>query len=130
MQMSMRYGLVSLAALSLLSSVHWLRDQGLSLGVPGQWLVGVTPNFAASVAITFVLLSCWADQKAGFELSALRLRFLVCAAVSELGLTAWELFQMTSDRFVFDLFDLLATFCGLLIAAFLFYLVTPQRPEA
>jgi len=91
-------------------------------------LVGVTPNFAAAVAIIFVLLSFWADQKADFELSALRLRFLVCTAVSGFALTAWELIQMTSNRLVFDLFDLMATLCGIVTAALIFYLVTPQRP--
>jgi hypothetical protein len=91
-------------------------------------LVGVTPNFAAAVAIIFVLLSFWADQKADFELSALRLRFLVCAAVSGFGLTAWELIQMTSNRLVFDLFDLMATLCGIVTAALIFYRVPPQRP--
>ena len=128
MQVSMRYGLVSLAALSLLSTVHWIRDRGLSLGPSVQWFVGVGPNFAAAVAITFVLLSFWTDQKGGFEFAALRHRFLSCAAVSGFGLLAWELIQMTSNRFVFDLFDLLATFCGLLTAILLFHLVTPQRP--
>ena len=130
MPISTRYGLVGMAALALLTTVHWVRDQGLLLGSTGLWLVGVAPNFAAAVAITFVLLSFWADQKPGLALSALRLRFLGCAAISGSGLTGWELIQMTSNRFVFDLFDLLATFGGLLVAILLFHIVTPQKPAA
>ncbi len=129
MQFSTRYGLAAIAALSLLSCVHWIRDQGILLGNPAQWFVGVAPNFAAAIAINFVLLSFWADQKPGTEFDTLRRRFLVCAGVSGGGLTGWELIQMTSTRFVFDLSDLLATLCGILIATLVFYLVTPQRPS-
>lgn len=129
MRISTRYGLSGLAALSLLSGVHWLRDRGIWPGTVGQWFAGVTPNFAAAIAITFVLLSIWADQKGGVEYSLLRRRFLVCASISGAGLLAWELIQMTNRRFVFDTFDILATLCGIAISVLLFQVITPKGTD-
>ncbi len=63
MNLTMRYGLIGIAALALLSAVSWIRGLHLRLGPIEKYLLGVMPDFLAAIAITFVLLSIWADQK-------------------------------------------------------------------
>lgn len=128
MKSSTRYGLVGIGALSLLSIVHWLRDIGAWREPAGDYLLGVTPNFAAAIAICFVLLSIWADQRPAANFSLAVQAFLICASISGVGLLGWEIFQKTSSRFVFDPHDAGATFVGLGVASLLFYCLTP-RPD-
>lgn len=127
MQLSTRYGLIGIAALALLSLVHWVRDRHVELDPIGTYLRGVTPNFAAAIAISFVLLSIWADRKRNAGFASLRNRFLGCAAISGVGLIGWELLQSTSRNFVFDGHDMLATLVGIATAAALFRAVTPRQ---
>lgn len=110
----------------MLSGAHWLREQQMRLEPISEYLLGVTPNFAAAIAINFVLMSIWADQTRNANFSATKYWFLLCAAVSALGLFGWELFQKTSERLVFDAHDILATLVGTGTATVLFYTVTPR----
>lgn len=126
MKVSTRYGLVGIAALSLLSFVHWMRELGAWARAEGAYLLGIAPNFTAAIAICFVLLSIWADQRPGESFRVAALAFLVCVSISGLGLLGWELFQKTSSRFVFDPHDAGATFVGLGAATLLFYWLTPR----
>jgi hypothetical protein len=128
MKASTRYGLAGIGALSLLSGVHWLRGAASWRWARSDYLVGVTPNFAAAIAITFVLLSIWADQGLGASFARAARAFLVCASISGLGLLGWELLQQTSSRFVFDPHDIGATLVGLGAASLLFHWLTP-RPD-
>ncbi|WP_408590783.1 hypothetical protein [Novosphingobium sp.] len=129
MRLSTRYGLVGMAALALLSSVHWVRDNHWHFGPVGTYLRGVAPNFAAAIAISFVLLSIWTDRQRDDGFVALRLRFLVCAAISGAGLCGWEFVQMLNNRLVFDTQDLVATLVGIAVSAGLFHAITPRRPD-
>jgi len=63
MKLSVRYGTAGIVALAALSGVHWLRAIGFSQGEVSGYLLGVLPNLCAAVAITFVVLSIWADQQ-------------------------------------------------------------------
>jgi len=45
------------------------------------------------------------------------------------GRTFWELVQKTSERFVFDPDDLVATLAGIGTASLLFYIITPRTTE-
>ena len=127
--MSTRYGLVGIGALALLSLVHWLRDAEILRSWTNDFLLGVLPNFAAAIAITFVLFRIYADQKRDGMLDTARRAYLLCAAVSGLGLLGWELFQKTSKRFVFDPHNIGATFVGIGMASLLFYVLTPNQTE-
>ncbi|WP_155847429.1 hypothetical protein [Asticcacaulis sp. AC402] len=129
MQLSTLYGLVGIGGLMLLSGVHWIRDQSMALEPIGAYLVGVAPNFAAAIAICFVVLSIWASQRRHTTVESMRNRFLACAALSGFGLIGWELFQRTSRRLVFDLHDMLATLIGIGTAALIFFIVTPKTTE-
>ena len=112
----------------MLSLVHWVRDRQLLLEPVSAYLVGVVPNFAAAIAICFVLLSIWTDQLRNPDFRAARHRFFTVALISGLGLVGWELFQITSSRLVFDTHDLLATLAGIGTATLLFYTISPQPP--
>ena len=129
MKLSLRYGLVGIGALSVLSLGHWVRAH--TGGGPDAYLyvLGVLPNVAAAVAIVFVLLSIWADQTPSATYSAARRWFAGTALVTGAGLVAWEFVQQTSRRLVFDPHDLGATAVGLGLAAVLFALVTPTPSE-
>ncbi|WP_373476815.1 hypothetical protein [Sphingorhabdus sp.] len=127
MKLSTRYGLVGIGALALLSGIDWLRERQMRLEPVSEYLMGVTPNFAAAIAISFVLMSIWADQTRNANFAAARYWFFVCATVSALGLFGWELFQRTSERLVFDAHDILATLVGTGTATVIFYMVTPRN---
>ena len=130
MKASTRYGFLGIGALSLLSLVHWLRETPAWQRPVGSYLLGVTPNLTAAIAITFVLLSIWADQRPGARFAQSARAFVLCAAISGLGLLGWELFQKTSNRFVFDPQDVGATFVGIGVASLLFYFLTPRSESS
>lgn len=129
MKASTRYGLAGIAALAVLSLVHWLREIRFSGGDASDYLIGVAPNLCAAVAIAFVVLSVWADQQKQVAYPAARRWFLISAAISGVGLLGWEFFQRTSDNLVFDPHDIAATLAGLLVSAAIFQLVTPRAAE-
>jgi hypothetical protein len=121
--------LTGIGALALLAAVHQLRGMERSPRPISDYLIGVLPNFAAAIAITFVLLSFWADQNPNAGIASAKRPFLLCASVSGLGLLAWELFQKTSSRLVFDLHDVGATLVGVAVAGILFYILAPRSPK-
>lgn len=100
MQLSTRYGLVGIGALALLTTVHQLREMTRFSSPAGDYLLGTLPNFAATIAITFVLLGIWSDQNREAAFASIKRGFLICASISALGLLAWEAMQKTSDRFL------------------------------
>jgi hypothetical protein len=126
MRLSTRYGLIGIGALGLLAAVHQLRGMERSPQPTSDYLIGVLPNFAAAIAITFVLLSIWSDQNPDAGFTSAKRPFLLCSSISGFGLLAWELFQKTSSRLVFDPHDVGATLVGLGAAGMLFYILRPS----
>lgn len=129
MKLPFRYGITGIGALAALSVVHWLRGMEFSRGDVSAYLLGVSPNLCAAIAITFVVLSIWADQQKLIEYPAARRWFLIAAAISGLGLIGWEVAQRTMDSFVFDSNDMIATLVGLAFSGAIFHLVTPRNTE-
>lgn len=125
MKRSTRYGLAGIGALALLSLVHWLRGHPVSGDPIPTYLLGIIPNLAAAIAITFVLLSIWADQNKEASHAAARRWFVIFAMVSAFGLLVWEFVQRTSSRFVFDPHDVGATLIGIGIAFLIFLAISP-----
>ncbi|GEN99282.1 hypothetical protein NSE01_11150 [Novosphingobium sediminis] len=120
MKLSTRFGLVGLGGLALLSALQWARQHHLQQGEVSTYLIGVGPNFAAAIAITFVALAAWLDMKPLADPAAVGRRFRASAAVSALGLIGWECVQMTSHALVFDWQDMLATLAGIAVSFALF----------
>ncbi|HZF95565.1 MAG TPA: hypothetical protein VEZ20_11925 [Allosphingosinicella sp.] len=129
MRLSTRFGLTGIGALGLLAAVHRLRTMERPPHPTRDYLIGVLPNFAAAIAITFVLLSIWSDQNKEAGFAAAKRPFLLCAFTSGFGLLAWELFQKTSSRLVFDPHDVAATFLGIGAATILFHILRAQSPS-
>ena len=125
MKLSLRYGLVGIGALGLLSLVHWGRKLQYDGPAVAEYLMGVLPNVAAAIAIPFVLLSIWAYQKPNASHANLRQTFVVLTLLSGVGVIAWELVQQFSRTLVFDLHDIGATILGLGLGWLLFILLTP-----
>ncbi|MBY0392020.1 MAG: hypothetical protein K2Q27_02005 [Novosphingobium sp.] len=129
MKLSTRFGLVGLGGLALLSAVQWARQQHLQHGAALTYLIGVGPNFAAAIAITFVLLAAWLDMRPVADAAAVGRRFRISAAVSALGLIGWECVQMTSHALVFDWHDVLATLAGIAVSVVQFRIVRGTTPN-
>lgn len=129
MKLSIRCGIVGIAALAALSVVHWLRGVEFSHDEVSGYLLGVAPNFCAAVAVTFVVLSIWADQQKLIEYRTARRWFLTAAAIAGVGLLGWEVIQRTSDRLVFDSSDIGATLAGLVLSGAVFHFATPRMSE-
>ena len=126
MRLSTRYGWLGIGALVFLTMVQWGREQEIRPGPAGDDLLGSLPNLAAAAALTFVALSAWTARQDEVARSAAIRMFLICAAISGIGLLAWELVQTTSQHFVFDINDIAATAMGLLLAGAFFWIVTPR----
>lgn len=127
MRLSTRYSFAGIAALALLAVVHQLRSIKRPSQPVADYLIGVLPNFAAAIAITFVLFSIWCDQNPDTDFSRARRAFLVCSSISLAGLLTWESIQKSSARFVFDLHDIGATAIGIAVGALLFNLMWPSK---
>lgn len=127
MTLSVRFSLVGLGALALLSGVHWLRAHPGTFAIVPDYLVGVLPNFAAALAITFVVLGIWAGQNEQASNPAVRQAFFLATAFSGVGLVGWEVFQLTSAQMVFDFHDIVATGAGLLVGIVVFHTLLPAR---
>lgn len=125
MKLSTRFGLAGLGGLALLSALQWARQHHLQQGPLLTYAIGVGPNFAAAIAITFVVLAAWLDMRPVAGEAALARRFRASAALSALGLIGWECVQMTSHALVFDWQDVVATLAGIAVAALLFAII-PQ----
>ncbi len=124
MRSSTRFGLLGIGGLALLAAVHQLREMDLPQPPIGSFALGVLPNFAAAIAITFVLLSIWLDQRPDAGAALVRTSFLTCALISGAGLVGWEFFQMSSNRLVFDPADLIATAAGIVICCLMFWAIS------
>ncbi|OYY63586.1 hypothetical protein [Sphingomonas sp. 28-62-11] len=126
MKLSSRYGLIGIGGLALLSLTHWLRSLNGDWPSVVSYLIGVMPNVAAAIAIPFVFMGIWADQRKDAPVGVVRRWFFPTAAMSLAGLIGWELIQRGSGGLVFDVNDLGATVVGTVIGAGLFALVTPR----
>ena len=121
---STRFGLVGIAALALLSGVHWIRGLSVELVPAADYLIGVLPNVAAAIAIPFVFMGIAADQKKDAPPTTIQRWFYVSLVASCIGLLGWELIQQTSDRLIFDVNDIGATVVGSTIACAIFLAIT------
>lgn len=127
MKLSTRYGLAGLGGLALLTLVQWARASHLQHGAVLTYLIGVGPNFAAAIAITFVLLGAWCEQQPDADAASQRLRFRVSAAFGGAGLLGWEAVQMFSRNLVFDWQDMLATLAGIAACFAVYALIGPRK---
>lgn len=128
MKLSTRYGLVGLGGLALLTGGHWMRE-GSSDGAPAlMYILGVLPNIAAAIAIPFVFMGIFTDQKKDASLRSIRNWFFASVFISCAGLFCWGFIQRTGDRLVFDIDDLIATVLGSFLSLVIFAAIT-KKPQ-
>lgn len=125
----MRYGLLGIAALATLSFVHWVRGRPPMDAPVLTYLLGVSPNVLAAVAIPFVCMGVWADQKPDAPLDLAWKGFAGISVLTGIALIAWEFNQVSSRRLVFDPHDIGATLVGLVLSVLLFAATTPRRRQ-
>ena len=106
--------------LAALSATHWLRDHVAEPGPVLALALGVMPNLAAAFAMPLILASFTPRASRAPVTKASRLAFGLIACFTTLGLCGWELVQTRSDRFVFDVNDLLATGLGTVLAGLVY----------
>ncbi|MGJ9418108.1 hypothetical protein ACHAC9_10120 [Massilia sp. CMS3.1] len=126
MKPSTRFSLVGIAALAVLSLVHFARRFEHDPGVVA-YLLGVLPNVTAAIAIPFVALSIWADQRPAETYLAARQVFIWLLLATAAALIGWEMMQQTSRTLIYDPHDIGGTFVGLAVAVFLFNLTMKTR---
>ena len=126
MKLSTRYALVAISALAILSLVHYGRTSQYDGAELVIYLMGVLPNVAAAIAIPFVSLSIWADQKQRLSYAAARRIFVASTLLAGVGLIGWELLQLSSRNLVYDTNDIAATLVGLGMGSLFFMLLTPK----
>lgn len=128
MGLSTKYGLIGIGGLALLSLTHWLRGIDRSWPRGAEYLLGMMPNIAASIAIPFVLMGILADQNKDWPPSKFRMWSYGIALFSCLGLIGWEFKQKSSERLVFDSTDLVATVVASAAALAIFIVINPKGP--
>lgn len=112
-----------------LSLVHWGRTLKYEAPEIVSHVIGLLPNAAAAIAIPFVSLSIWADQKPAATYRAARRSFVILARVAAVGLITWEFIQQSSRALFFDYVDIAATILGRVAAWLPFLLLTPRAME-
>ena len=112
-------GMIGLAALS---ATHWLRENPSAPGPFLSFVLGVMPNLAAAFAMPLILASFSPHTSRSPITKRSRLRYACLLLFTTLGLCGWELLQTRSNRFVFDVNDILATGIGSTLAYLAFAL--------
>lgn len=106
--------------LAVLSATHWLRDNLSDPGPAIAFVLGVMPNLAAAFAMPLIL-SSFAPQVLNLRQSTrARAVYGLLILFTTLGLLGWEVVQSKSAAFVFDVYDIVATLIGSLLALFAF----------
>jgi hypothetical protein len=121
-------GLVGLAALS---ASQWLRENVTAPGPALAFSLGVMPNLAAAFAMPLIVASFMPQAASMPATRSSRRAYALILSLTTLGLVGWEFVQTQSAAFVFDVYDLVATAAGSLLALLVFFLRTkPAAAEA
>jgi hypothetical protein len=106
-------GMIGLAALSV---THWLRENVSDPEPVVAFALGVMPNVAAAFAMPLILAGFSPRTSRAPVTEASRFAYLGVLSLTTFGLWGWELIQARSERLVFDVFDILATVFGSVLA--------------
>lgn len=115
-QLSLRLSATGIVGLAALSATHWLRENVTDAGPVLAFALGVTPNLTAAFAMPLVLASMTPRASRAPVSPDSHRAYRWILTFTTLGLCGWELIQTRSNRFVFDLYDVLATGAGALLA--------------
>jgi hypothetical protein len=113
---SQRLALTGMGGLAALTGTQWLREHVRDPAPAAGFALGVMPNLAAAFAMPLVLASFFPSISGTPITVRSRRTYTWILAFTLTGLCGWEFVQTRSERFVFDLNDLVATVLGSLFA--------------
>jgi glycopeptide antibiotics resistance protein len=120
LELPFRLSATGMIGLAVLSATHWLREN-TSVPAPAfSFVLGIMPNLAAAFAMPLILASFSPHTSRKPITKSSRHRYSRVLLFTTLGLCGWELIQTRSNRFVFDVYDILATGFGSALAYFAF----------
>jgi hypothetical protein len=111
-----RLALTGMGGLAALTVTQWLRENVRDPGPALAFALGVMPNLAAAFAMPLVLASFFPSVSRTPSTAESRRAYTGILVFTLTGLCGWEFVQTRSERFVFDLYDLIATVVGSLSA--------------
>jgi len=121
LELPYRLSATGMIGLAVLSTTHWLRENTSFPGPVFSFVLGVMPNLAAAFAMPLILASFSPHTSRTPISRSSRLRYVTVLLFTTLGLCGWELIQIRSNRFVFDVYDILATGFGSALAYLAFF---------
>jgi len=104
--------LIILLDLSLIICIHLLRERHHTLTPIPRFLIGIAPNFFASLAISFLMLlliDILPNKLTKLDTKILIDHLLIYATSSFILLTIWELLQKLFWNYPIDIFDIMAS---------------------
>ena len=116
MGLPQRLSITGMGGLAALSATHWLRKNVSDPAPILSFALGVMPNLAAAFAMPLILAGIVPRISRDPVTASSRRAYLWMLLFTTFGLCGWELVQTRSDRFVFDVHDLLATGLGSVLA--------------
>jgi len=108
--------ITGMGGLAVLSATHWMRDNISDPAPVLAFALGVMPNLAAAFAMPLILASFVPLISRDPSSVSSRRRYLWILLFTAFGLCGWELIQKLNYRFVFDVYDILATGLGSFLA--------------
>jgi glycopeptide antibiotics resistance protein len=111
-----RLSMTGIIGLAALSATHWMRENISDPASSLAFALGVMPNLAAAFAMPLLLASFVPlPSRTPLTVSSRR-AYLWVLVFTTCGLCGWEVVQARSERFVFDVYDIIATGCGSFLA--------------
>lgn len=111
-----RLAITGMGGLAALSATHWMRKNVSDPAPILSFALGVMPNLAAAFAMPLILASFFPGISRIPITARSRRAYSWILLFTASGLCGWELVQARSDRFVFDVHDILATGSGSFLA--------------
>jgi glycopeptide antibiotics resistance protein len=116
MSLPQRLSITGMGGLAALSATHWMRKNISDPAPVLAFALGVMPSLAAAFAMPLILASFVPRiSRIPVTVSSRRAYSWILLFTTS-GLCGWELVQTRSDRFVFDVHDILATGLGSFLA--------------
>jgi len=112
----MRLSVTGMIGLALLTATHWVRENISEQGAVLALMLGSMPNLSASFAMPLIFASFKRSESQAHITHGTDRSFIWILLITTLGLLIWELMQMSNERFVFDVNDIIATGLGALLA--------------
>jgi hypothetical protein len=116
LELSQRLSATGIIGLAALSATHWLRENVSDPGPVLAFVLGVMPSLAAALAMPLILASFSPRTSRAPITKASRTAYIWVLSFTTVGLWGWEFMQARSERFVFDVYDILATGAGSILA--------------